>query len=73
MKTLEECEQFIPAIVVDATDAINQGLEIVDFATGDTIREEEAVDYLVLVEGNHRYAAHLRLIADNEKRDEQKR
>lgn len=73
MKTLEECGQLIPAIVVDATDVINQGLDVVDFVTGDTIREEEAVDYLVLVEGNHRYEAHLRLIADNEKRDEQKR
>ena len=68
MKTLEECGLLIPAIVVDATDVINQGLEV-----GDTIREEEAMNYLVLVEGNHRYEAHLRLIASNEERDEQKR
>ena len=27
METLEECGQLIPAIVVDATDVINQGLE----------------------------------------------
>ena len=73
MKTLEECGQLIPAIVVDATDVMNQGLEVVDFTTGDIIREEEAVDYLVLVEGNHRYEAHLRLMASNEERDEQKR
>mgnify|MGYP002891467410 FL=1 len=73
METLEECGQLIPAIVVDATDVINQGLEVVDFTTGNIIREEEAVDYLVLVEGNHRYEAHLRLIASNEERDEQKR
>lgn len=45
MKTLEECGQLIPAIVVDATDVMNQGLEVVDFTTGDIIREEEAVDY----------------------------
>ena len=73
MKTLEECGQLIPAIVVDATDVMNQGLEVVDFTTGNIIREEEAVDYLVLVEGNHRYEAHLRLMASNEERDEQKR
>ena len=73
MKTLEECGQLIPAIVVDANDVINQGLDVVDFTTGDIIREEEAVDYLVLVEGNHRYEAHLRLMASNEERDEQKR
>ena len=73
MKTLEECGQLIPAIVVDATDVINQGLDVVDFVTGDIIREEEAVDYLVLVEGNHRYEAHLRLMASNEEREEQKR
>ena len=42
METLEECGQLIPAIVVDATDVINQGLEVVDFTTGDIIREEEA-------------------------------
>ena len=45
METLEECGQLIPAIVVDATDVINQGLEVVDFTTGDIIREEESVDY----------------------------
>lgn len=67
MKSLEKCRQLMPAVVVDATDAINQGLEVVDFATGDVIGKEEAVNYLVLVEGNHRYAAHCGLLAKDEK------
>lgn len=58
MKSLEQYGQLIPAIVVDATDAINQGMEVIDFTTGDVIEKEEAVNYLVLLEGNHRYEAH---------------
>lgn len=72
MKSLEEYRQMIPAMVVDATDAISQGLEVVDFATGDVVREEDAVNYLVLVEGNHRYEAHCRLVKENENLEEPK-
>ena len=73
MKSLGECGHLVPAIVVDATDAINQGLEVVDFVTGNVVGKEEAVNYLVLLDANHRYEAHCRLLADNEKRDEQDR
>ena len=73
MKSLGECGHLVPAIVVDATDAINQGLEVVDFTTGNVVRKEEAMNYLVLLDANHRYEAHCRLLADNEKRDEQYR
>ena len=73
MKSLGECGHLVPAIVVDATDAINQGLEVVDFTTGNVVRKEEAMNYLVLLDANHRYEAHCRLLADNEKRDEQDR
>lgn len=72
MKSLEQCGQLMPAVVVDATDAINQGLEVVDFATGNVVREEEATNYLVLVEGNHRYEAHCRLSKENEELNEPK-
>lgn len=66
MQSLEQYGQLIPAIVVDATDAINQGMEVIDFTTGDVIGKEEAVNYLVLLEGNHRYEAHCELLNKNE-------
>jgi len=68
MKSLGQFRQLMPAVVVDATDAINQGLEVVDFVVG----KEEAVNYLVLVDANHRYEAHCRLLKENEKLDEPK-
>lgn len=67
MKSFEECGQLMPAIVVDATDAITQELEVIDFVTGNVIEKEEAMNYLVLVEGNHRYAAYCELLAKDEK------
>lgn len=72
MKSLEQYGQLMPAVVVDATDAINQGLEVVDFVTGNVVGKEEAVNYLVLVDANHRYEAHCRLLKENEKLDEPK-
>lgn len=66
MKSLEQYGQLMPAVVVDATDAINQGLEVVDFVTGNVVGKEEAVNYLVLVDANHRYEAHCRLLKENE-------
>ena len=72
MKSMEQFGQLMPAVVVDATDAINQGLEVVDFATGNVVGKEEAVNYLVLVDANHRYEAHCRLLKENEKLDEPK-
>ena len=59
MKSLEQYGQLIPAIVVDATDAINQGMEVVDFVTGNVVGKEEAVNYLVLLEGNQIGRAHV--------------
>lgn len=61
--SLNEKSQLIPAVVVDATKAVEQGLAIVDFQTGKEIPEEEIQNYVVLVDGNHRYQAHLNLLA----------
>lgn len=52
-------------IIVDGNKAIEQGLEIEDFETGETITSENAGQYVVLVEGNHRYAAHLELMKED--------
>lgn len=72
MKSLEECRQLLPAVVVNTTDAINQGLEVIDFATGKVVEKEEAVNYLVLLDANHRYEAHCRLVKMNENLEEPK-
>ena len=34
MKSLGEYEQLVHAIVVDATDAINQGMDVYNYTTG---------------------------------------
>lgn len=55
--------QLIPAIVVDGKKAVDEGLEIVDFEKGETITDP--TNYLVIIEGNHRYKAYLELKKDN--------
>lgn len=55
----------IPAIIVDATDALKEGLDIEDFLTGETITEANADGYVVLVDANHRFKAHLELKAED--------
>lgn len=54
--------QLIPAVVVDAIKAINEGLAIVDFESGEAIPTNELQNYVALVDGNHRYQAHLNLL-----------
>lgn len=64
--SLKKCGMLIPAVVVDATKAINEKLEVVDFITGEKLNAETAKDYLVLLDANHRYKAHLELKNDKD-------
>lgn len=64
-KSLKKCGMLIPAVVTEATKAIEEGLLVVDFATGEILDAEAAKDYLVLLYANHRYKAHLELQAED--------
>ncbi len=61
-KSLKETGLLVPAIIVEAEDAIDEGLEVVDFETNETVSEDDAKSYVVLVDANHRYKAHLELL-----------
>lgn len=61
-KSLNEKNQLIPAVVVDAVAAVAEGLDVVDFHSGKEIPTNELQNYVVLVDGNHRYQAHLNLL-----------
>lgn len=64
---------LVPAIIVDAKKAIEARLDIVDFETGETISKADADKYVVLVDANHRYKAHLNLLeANKDLKDEEK-
>ena len=67
MKSLKVFGQLVPAIVVDAATARQQGLKVVDFITGEEVTDANEHEYIVLLDANHRFQAHLRLLAANEK------
>ena len=58
-QSLKETGLLIPAVIVPASKAIEEGLEIVDFETSEVVTAEKAGQYVVLVDANHRYKAHL--------------
>ena len=60
--SLVKCGQAVPAIVVMATEANTQGLVVLDFETGEVVTDEKAAQYVVLIDGNHRYQAHVELV-----------
>lgn len=66
VKSMREYGQEVPAIIVNGTDALAEGLKILDFETGHTVTPEEAQNYVVLTDGNHRYQAFLNLTGDTE-------
>lgn len=73
MKSMKKNGMLVPAIIVPAKKVIEAGLEIVDFGTGETISETDAAQYVVLVDANHRYKAHLNLLeANKDFKDEEK-
>jgi len=54
------------AIIVPASDAINEGLQLCDFKDPKiAVTAENADQYVVVVDGQHRLAAHLRLKDSN--------
>ncbi len=65
MKSMREYGQLVPAIIVDASTAIKNGLEVVDFTTGEEIKDGN--NYVVLLDANHRFEAHSRLLEENKK------
>ena len=73
MKSMRKNGMLVPAIIVDAKEAIEAGLEIVDFETGEPINESDAENYVVLVDANHRYQAHLNLLKENKGLKEEER
>lgn len=73
MKSMKANGMLVPAIIVDAKKVIDAGLEIVDFETEEPVNEADAGKYVVLVDANHRYKAHLNLLeANKDLKDEEK-
>lgn len=73
MKSMKANGMLVPAIIVDAKKVIDAGLEIVDFETEEPVNEADAGKYVVLVDANHRYQAHLNLLKANEDLKEEER
>lgn len=65
MKSLKAKGQLQAAVVMPAQRAKEEKLPVVDFSSGETVKDEDIHNYLVLPEGNHRYEAHLRLLKEN--------
>ena len=54
---------IIPAMVVNANDALREHLDLCDFRDSSVAVDSTNADqYLVLIDGQHRYEAHLRLM-----------
>jgi hypothetical protein len=69
MKSLKAKGQLQTAIVLPAQRAKDENLQVVDFSTGKRVNDEDIPSNLVLPEGNHRYKAHLNLLAENKKNE----
>lgn len=67
MKSLASYGQFIPLVVVDGEDVVKAELSLKDPISGLSIESDKAKEYLVIVEGQHRYRAILALREQDEK------
>jgi len=55
---------LVPAIIVDATDALKADLEVIDFTSKEVVTVANASEYVVLIDANHRYQAHTELLSE---------
>lgn len=72
-KKKESMKKFgllVPAVIMKGEDIVKQDIKIEDFETETEISAENANQYIVLIEGNHRYKAHLELLKANENLEE---
>lgn len=65
-KSLKTKGLLQPAIAIHASLAINEGLSVIDFETMENVSESNQDEYLVLVDANHRYKAHMELLKDKD-------
>lgn len=56
-KSIVECGQLVPLIILDGKIVIDEGLIIIDVETKNEVTSAEAQNYIVIVEGQHRYMA----------------
>ena len=61
VKSIGEHTHYIPLVVVDGEDVIKAGLSLKDPISGLPIDSSKAKDYLVIIEGQHRYMAIMEL------------
>ena len=64
-KSLQKCGQAVPGIIVNAEATINQGYEVRDLETDELVTRENASEYVVIIDAQHRLFAHLALLEDN--------
>ena len=65
--SLREYGQIVPAIMVNGEDVQVAGLEIVDAETGKPVAPKDYGNYVVILDGQHRYTAYIK----NEKSEEE--
>ena len=67
MVSIKECGQLTPIIIVDGEEAAKEGLTLLDYETGKEVPAEEVADYVVIIEGQHRYTSIMELRKLDEK------
>lgn len=55
--SIKENGQLMPVIVVEGKAASDEGLVLVDCSTNEEIASNEVANYIVIIEGQHRYTA----------------
>lgn len=67
MDSIKECGQLTPIIIVDGEEAAKEGLILVDCKTKNEVPANEVTNYVVDIEGQHRYTAIMELRRLDEK------
>lgn len=67
-ESLARCKcNLVPMMVVEGTKAVEDGCSLVNPSDGKTISNEDAANYVAIVDGQHRYTAYLKLKEEYEK------
>lgn len=65
-ESLKKYGLLVPAIIVDARKAFEENLEMIDFESNEIVNEEQLEHYVIILDANHRFKAHLELLKEGD-------
>lgn len=64
-ESLKENGTYLPVTIANARAFLEKGINLIDIETSEEVTDDNVDEYVVILDGQHRYKAHIELIKEN--------